>query len=166
MTTERASYQLDLEGTADPTAGAGVAAPTGTVYRRITNGAVYVKVGVANTAWSALWTLAGSPVQLASARCDPNPPTDVTISFQTGQFQNPSTYVGVGIYTIQLNVIPGLVAASQVLWTATAFTAGRLVTLQPGFSAGAATVGARVVMAATGVAVEDTFFLNGVIIGL
>jgi hypothetical protein len=40
-----------LDGSADPAAGAGVAAPTGSLYLR-TTGAAYVKTGAGNTAWT------------------------------------------------------------------------------------------------------------------
>ena len=101
----------------------------------------------------------------AAARCDPNPPTDVPVTSQTGHFESPGTYVAVGVYTMRLNVIPGLTTANQVLWNGTAFSQGHIVTLQPGFSGGQATVGVRIVTDA-GVPVDDSFYLHGKIVGL
>lgn len=45
-----------LAGTADPTAGGGVAAPEGSLYLRYAagSGALYVKTGAADTAWNSL----------------------------------------------------------------------------------------------------------------
>lgn len=47
-----------LSGAVDPTAGAGVAAPIGSLYLR-TNGVPYIKTGAGNTAWSSFTP--GSP---------------------------------------------------------------------------------------------------------
>ena len=47
---------LVIEGTADPSAGAGVAADVGTLYCRNASGtgSAWVKVGAADTAWTEL----------------------------------------------------------------------------------------------------------------
>lgn len=47
-----------LSGAADPSAGAGVAAPIGSLYLR-TNGVPYIKIGVGNTEWASFQP--GSP---------------------------------------------------------------------------------------------------------
>lgn len=53
-----ASDPLHLAGTADPTAGGGVAAPEGSLYCRFVAGAgqVYYKMGAANTDWTLIPT--------------------------------------------------------------------------------------------------------------
>jgi hypothetical protein len=102
-----------------------------------------------------------SSSELAAGRFDPVPTqsrVNVTAQLDDHHFVSPSRYDNVGIYNVTLQGNPNIQGALDVFWTGTAFTPGHILTLQPGFSNGRATVGVRIEDTA-GTPVEDSFFL-------
>lgn len=96
----------------------------------------------------------------AAGRFDPVVGVNVPVTSQTGHFTSPGVYVGVGIYTIHLNVIPGLTTANQIIPTASPLAGTpRMISVSPGFTVDHATVGVRVHNDA-GALVDDSFYLH------
>src|SRR5215510_4563486 len=88
-----------------------------------------------------------SESELAAGRFDPEPTQSlvkVTAQLDDAHFVSPARYDGVGIYNVTLREDNDIKGALDVFWTGTAFTPGHILTLQPGFSDGRATVGVRI----------------------
>jgi hypothetical protein len=102
-----------------------------------------------------------SKSELAAGRFDPEPTqtrVNVTAQLDDDHFVSPARYVGVGIYIVRLQKDHDIKGVLDVFWTGTTFTPGHILTLQPGFSNGRATVGVRIEDNA-GTQFEDSFFL-------
>jgi hypothetical protein len=99
--------------------------------------------------------------ELAAGRFDPEPTqsrVNVSAQLDDHHFVSPARYDYVGIYNVTLQEDHNIQGVLDVFWTGTAFTPGHILTLQPGFSDGRATVGVRIEDNA-GTPVEDSFFL-------
>lgn len=109
----------------------------------------------------------GSGLPAAAGSFTPNPPTNVVVTAQSGQFASPGVYVGVGIYTINLNVIPGIVAANQLIWigTVSAGSGGFTIATLPGFSGGHGSVVVHITDT-SGSPVDEPFYLHVDMLGL
>ena len=80
----------------------------------------------------------------------------VVITSQNGLFAS-TTYNAVGDYLLTLVPIPGLTVAEQLVPVATAFlTAGTIITLLPGFSAGQGRISVQITNSA-GVPIDRSF---------
>jgi hypothetical protein len=102
----------------------------------------------------------GMSSELAAGRFDPTPTqsrVNVSAQLDDHHFLSPARYDGVGIYVVTLHKNHNIKGVLDVIWTGTAFTPGHILTLQPGFNDGRATVGVRIEKA--GIQVEDAFFL-------
>ncbi len=102
----------------------------------------------------------------AAGRFDPSVGGPVAITSQSGEFAS-ATYVGVGDYTLSLNVIPGITTANQVIWLGTVLSAagGFIITTAPGFSGGAAGCIVRITDAA-GTPVDQSFYIHADLLGI
>jgi hypothetical protein len=109
----------------------------------------------------------GPGLTTAAGRFDPNPPTNVTVTSQSGQFTAPGTYNGVGNYTIALNVITGLTTALQIIAVGTVLssTGGFIITTSTGFTAGHGTI-TVLVTDSTGAASDQPFYLSADLLGV
>src|SRR5262249_32463174 len=102
-----------------------------------------------------------SESELAAGRFDPEPTqsrVNVTAQLNEAPFVSPARDAGRGWYNVALNEDNDIKSALDVFWTGTTFTPGHILTLQPGFSDGRATVGVRIEDNA-GTPFEDSFFL-------
>ncbi len=99
--------------------------------------------------------------KFTAGRFDPEPtvPTVNVTNQIDALFVTPGIYDAVGVYRLSLVPIPGVNTANDVFWTGNAFTAGHILTLQPGFVNGQATVGVRITDGA-GNPVEDDFYVH------
>jgi len=96
----------------------------------------------------------------AAGRFEPVVPVDVQITSQTGQFVNPGTFVGVGLYTIDLIPMPGVTSADQVIPLLTGSSTGPVFgAAQVTFAAGHATITVSV-FDNTGSPVSDSFCMH------
>ena len=92
--------------------------------------------------------------------------SSVSINAQSGQFAS-ATYVGVGSYRVDLNVIPGLTSSSQILATGTVqlSVGGFILTLTHGFSVDHGQINVHITDSA-GVPSDQSFVLNASLLGV
>jgi len=108
-----------------------------------------------------------------AAHLQPNPGTDVSILSQIDSvIVSPAIYLSVGRYQLHLNPFSGLTSANQVIPTGNALSAGNSIALQPGFQGSTGTGGLGhglievLITDSAGSPVDDSFLLNGQLIGL
>lgn len=103
---------------------------------------------------------AGAGLAAAAGLFDPNPPTNVAIISQSGEFVGPGAYNGVGNYTIDLIPIAGITGADQLIAVATSNSvAGLIVTTAAGFTAGHGFINVFIVDDA-GTPLDPRFYLH------